>query len=87
MAELVEIYPMEVRKKRVRYYLIWLAINALVFAYIAVLLCIFHGSWGVGCVHKLLIWLLVYNIIQGLHIIRTFAIVCIWRKARDPSYT
>ena len=83
--ELSEIFPRKIRKKRICYYLIWLAINVLLIAYIVILLGIFNGSWKLDCVHRLMVWLSVYNLIASLQLIRTFAIILVWHKAKDPA--
>ena len=70
-----------------RFYLIWFAANTILAIYIAVLLSIFQGSWDLGCVRKLMVWLAVYNLLAGLHMVRTLIIVCVWRKSMDPAQT
>ena len=83
--ELSEIYPRRIRKKRICYYLVWLSINITLASYIAILIGIFHGSWGVSCMRKLMLWLAVYNLLAGLHLIRTFTIILVWLRAKDPA--
>jgi len=46
----------------------------------------FWDAWTVECVEKLCVWLMVYNILQGAHILRTLTIIYLWGKAKDPSY-
>ena len=68
-----------------RFYMIWFAINVILSGYIAILLSIFSGSWHLECVHKLMVWLAVYNLIAGLHMVRTLTIICVWHGAADPA--
>lgn len=65
----------------------WLLFNILLFSYILILLIIFRGSWGIGCVEQLTVWLLVYDMLQALHVIRTITVILIWKKAQDPALT
>jgi hypothetical protein len=83
--ELGTIYTKEVRNTKIRNYLIWGAINAGICSYVFFLLFLFRGSWSIHCVRKLNIWLLIYLIIQGCHLLRTIILIFIWRKAKDPS--
>ena len=49
------------------------------------LLIIFAGSWGLSCVHKLMVWLAVYSLLSGLHMVRTLSLAFVWRKSMDPA--
>ena len=83
--ELNELFSKEVRGKKIKWWLAWGALNVLLGAYMIILLFFYWDSWNIPCVKKLNVWLLVYLVINGLHLIRTGFIIYIWKKSPDPS--
>lgn len=70
-----------------KWYLILGIINLCISIYITILMYLFWGAneWHIECVKTLNIWLLVYLILEGLHLIRSAIVIVIWLRARDPS--
>ena len=77
----------EIRKKKVKFLLIWGAINCGLCAYIIFLLAIFWDAWKIDCIEILNVWLLVYLCLQAAQTVRTIIIIFIWRRAKDPAIT
>ena len=63
MNELTTIYTKEVRNKKIRWYIVWLLVNVALCAYILLLNAIYWQAWGVDCIKRLSVWLMVYNIL------------------------
>lgn len=79
------IYSDEYRKKKIRNVGLWGIFNTVLCGYILFLLVTFWNSWSVHCVRKLNFWLLVYLVLQGLHMVRSAAIIFIYKRSKDPS--
>ena len=70
-----------------RFYFAWSAINVALCIYILILMCYFWEYLNdLDCIHKQEIWLLIYLVIQALHLARSITVICFWRKAADPVY-
>ena len=81
-----ELYDEETRRKRRKTLIIWFIVNGAVSVYIAFLLWMFWGNWDIDCIRKLNVWLLVYQILQGFHAVRTLILIIVWKRAKDPPY-
>ena len=81
-------FPRERRNKKIKWFVAWGIVNAILCTYIMALLFIFWDAktWAKDpCVKQLNLWLLVYCFVQGLHEIRSIAVIYIWHKANDPA--
>ena len=86
-AYLTTIYDERIRTRMQRYYLAWTLNNVILSIYIIILLCYFwHYFNKLQCIHRLEVWLLVYMVLQVLHLIRSIVIICIWKRAKDPTF-
>ena len=78
-------FPKELRRSKRRWYYGWLTVNIVLCVYLTLLNIAFWQFWTVQCIRQLSVWLLVYNVLQGLQIVRTSACLAIWDHAEDPS--
>ena len=86
-AYLTTIYDERIRKRMQRYYLAWTLNNIILCIYIIILLGYFwHYFNKLKCIKRLEVWLLVYMVLQMLHLVRSIAIICIWKWAKDPTF-
>ena len=85
--ELYEIFSAERRSKQFKWYLSWGIVNVVLMAYIIFLVSIFwdETAWYIPCVKRMNVWLVVYLVLQCIHLVRTVMIMIIWKCARDPS--
>ena len=84
--ELNEAYSKSQRMSKIKYYALWGLVNLSLCIYIFGVIFVFWDAWKVDCIEQLSVWLVVYEVLQGAHLVRTIAIIIFWKKAVDPSY-
>ena len=86
-AELDQQFSKEIRRNRIFYLVLWCILASFLCTYIAVLQAFFWTDkiWSVDCIKEMLVWLFVYNVTQGVHIIRAIVLIHFWRTSKDPA--
>lgn len=85
-----ELFPWQLRKEKMVSYAKWSLINLIMLGYLLFFLVIFWNKWSFkkrekSCIAQLSIWTEVYLGITLAHIVRKIIIICIWKKANDPT--
>ena len=86
---LSKLFPPEVRKQKMKSYILWGLINFALIVYMMSFILIFWNEceWNEenNCIADLSWWVMVYLVIQVIHIVRKIIIVYIWKVANDPT--
>ena len=77
-------FSKEIRKKKIRSFLIWNIINIGILIYVSYLIAAYWDRWD-DCIGTLSFWLVGYLVIHTCHLIRRFTLVFFWWKAKDPT--
>ena len=78
-------FSWEVRKKKIRSFLIWNTINVIVLTYLSYLIAT-YGDRSDHCISELIFFLLGYLVIHVCHLLKRCILIGIWLKAKDPTY-
>ena len=84
-AVLQVVFSEEVRKNKRRNLTIWAIVTGIIFMYISFLLTYFWKQWTTNCIRQLSVWLLVYDCIIILQLVRALFLLRIWKTSADPS--
>ena len=77
-------FSKEVRKKKIRSFLIWNGINLCILIYVSYLIASYWHRWD-HCIATLSFWLVGYLVIHTCHLLRRFTLIGLWWKAKDPT--
>lgn len=82
-------FPWQVRKQKIISYAKWGLINLVMLCYLLFFVVVFWPHWEHkdrdSCITKMSEWTMVYLGITLVHIVRKIVIICIWKKAVDPT--
>ena len=77
-------FSKEIRKKKIRSFLIWNLVNLIILAYVIYIIEAYWQQWD-ECIGQLSFWLCGYLVIHSCHLIRRFVLIGFWWKAKDPT--
>ena len=73
------------RRNKRRNLAIWAIVMSILFMYISFLLAYFWKQWTTNCIRQLSVWLVVYDGIIILQLLRALFLLRIWKTSADPS--
>ena len=77
-------FSWEVRKKKIKSFLLWNTLNLIVLTYLIYLIAS-YGHRSDHCISTLTVFLVGYLVIHVCHLLKRFTLIGLWWKAKDPT--